>query len=49
MCILTIGNLVPADGVVIQANDLKIDESNITGESDLIEKGHDDFILFSGI
>lgn len=49
VCILTIGNLAPADGVVIQANDLKIDESNITGESDLIEKGHDDFILFSGI
>ncbi|KAK6750359.1 hypothetical protein RB195_002375 [Necator americanus] len=41
------GDLLPADGVLIQANDLKIDESSLTGESDLIRKTpeHDPVIL----
>ncbi|ETE61179.1 Plasma membrane calcium-transporting ATPase 1, partial [Ophiophagus hannah] len=32
------GDLLPADGVLIQGNDLKIDESSLTGESDLVKK-----------
>ena len=32
------GNIIPADGIVLSANDLKIDESALTGESDLLEK-----------
>lgn len=32
------GDLLPADGIVIQSNDLKIDESSLTGESDLVKK-----------
>lgn len=48
ICLLSIGNLVPADGVVLQANDLKIDESNITGESELVDKTLNDVTLFSG-
>ncbi|KHJ92662.1 putative calcium-translocating P-type ATPase, PMCA-type [Oesophagostomum dentatum] len=41
------GDLLPADGVLIQSNDLKIDESSLTGESDLIRKApeHDPIIL----
>ncbi|VDO23768.1 unnamed protein product [Heligmosomoides polygyrus] len=41
------GDLLPADGVLIQSNDLKIDESSLTGESDLIRKApeHDPVIL----
>ncbi|XGW27763.1 hypothetical protein V3C99_007945 [Haemonchus contortus] len=41
------GDLLPADGVLIQSNDLKIDESSLTGESDLIRKTpeHDPIIL----
>lgn len=35
------GDLLPADGVVIQSNDLKIDESSLTGESDQIRKAPD--------
>uniref|UniRef100_A0AC34FP68 Calcium-transporting ATPase n=1 Tax=Panagrolaimus sp. ES5 TaxID=591445 RepID=A0AC34FP68_9BILA len=43
------GDLLPADGVVIQSNDLKLDESSLTGESDLIRKSPDtDPILLSG-
>lgn len=42
-----LGDLLPADGVLIQSNDLKIDESSLTGESDLIRKApeHDPVIL----
>jgi len=33
------GDLLPADGVLIQSNDLKVDESSLTGESDHVKKG----------
>jgi Ca2+ transporting ATPase len=41
------GDLLPADGVVVQSNDLKVDESSLTGESDLIKKheSKDPFLL----
>lgn len=43
------GDLLPADGVLIQGNDLKIDESSLTGESDHVKKTLDkDPILLSG-
>ncbi|VDN02735.1 unnamed protein product [Thelazia callipaeda] len=43
------GDLLPADGFLIQSNDLKIDESSLTGESDLIRKSpEDDPVLLSG-
>ncbi|XP_063071458.1 plasma membrane calcium-transporting ATPase 4 isoform X1 [Engraulis encrasicolus] len=43
------GDLLPADGVMIQGNDLKIDESSMTGESDQIKKSLDkDPLLLSG-
>ncbi|XDA81395.1 hypothetical protein R6Z07M_011298 [Ovis aries] len=32
------GDLLPADGILIQGNDLKIDESSLTGESDHVKK-----------
>ena len=34
-----LGDLLPSDGVIIQSNDLKIDESSLTGESDHVKKG----------
>lgn len=42
-----LGDLLPADGVLIQSNDLKIDESSLTGESDQIKKSteHDPMLL----
>ncbi|MCI4380246.1 hypothetical protein PGIGA_G00237550 [Pangasianodon gigas] len=43
------GDLLPADGVLIQGNDLKIDESSLTGESDHVKKALDkDPMLLSG-
>ncbi|XP_018430540.1 PREDICTED: plasma membrane calcium-transporting ATPase 2-like, partial [Nanorana parkeri] len=43
------GDLLPADGAFIQGNDLKIDESSLTGESDQVRKSVDkDPMLLSG-
>ncbi|XP_041129797.1 plasma membrane calcium-transporting ATPase 2-like isoform X5 [Polyodon spathula] len=43
------GDLLPADGILIQGNDLKIDESSLTGESDHVSKAPDkDPMLLSG-
>ncbi|XP_077327191.1 plasma membrane calcium-transporting ATPase 1 isoform X7 [Lithobates pipiens] len=43
------GDLLPADGVLIQGNDLKIDESSLTGESDHVKKNLEkDPLLLSG-
>lgn len=33
------GDLLPADGIIMQSNDLKVDESSLTGESDHVKKG----------
>ena len=43
------GDLLPADGIILQSNDLKIDESSLTGESDQVKKALDsDPTLLSG-
>uniref|UniRef100_A0A8D2ZHP3 Calcium-transporting ATPase n=1 Tax=Scophthalmus maximus TaxID=52904 RepID=A0A8D2ZHP3_SCOMX len=43
------GDLLPADGILIQSNDLKIDESSLTGESDHVGKSVEkDPMLLSG-
>ncbi|XP_077983703.1 plasma membrane calcium-transporting ATPase 2-like [Glandiceps talaboti] len=49
ICQVKYGDLLPADGIIIQSNDLKIDESSLTGESDQVKKGIDrDLHLLSG-
>lgn len=49
VCQIKYGDLLPADGLVIQSNDLKTDESSLTGESDLIAKSvHRNPFLLSG-
>ncbi|XP_028966499.1 plasma membrane calcium-transporting ATPase 2 [Galendromus occidentalis] len=49
ICQVKYGDLLPADGIIIQSNDLKIDESTLTGESDHVKKGENsDPMLFSG-
>ncbi|KAM7539761.1 hypothetical protein Aperf_G00000043825 [Anoplocephala perfoliata] len=49
VCQIKYGDLLPADGILIQGNDLKIDESALTGESDQVKKNETkDICLFSG-
>lgn len=49
ICQIKYGDLLPADGIVIQSNDLKIDESSLTGESDHVKKGKsNDPMVLSG-
>ena len=49
VCCIKYGDLVPADGVCVQSSDLKIDESSLTGETDLIKKNLvDSMTILSG-
>jgi len=49
ICQIFYGHLIPADGIVIESNDLKVDESSLTGETNLIKKSaHEKAMLFSG-
>jgi len=49
-CSWFVGDLLPADGVIIQSNDLKVDESSLTGESDHVRKSENhDPNLLSGL
>ncbi|CAF1520580.1 unnamed protein product, partial [Rotaria sordida] len=47
ICEIKYGDVLPADGVIIQSNNLKVGESSLTGELDLIEKHEstDPFLL----
>lgn len=44
---LEVGDMIPADGLLLEGYDLKIDESAMTGETDLIKKSasQDPFLL----
>lgn len=49
ICQVKYGDLLPADGIILQSNDIKIDESAMTGESDHVKKSVErDPLLFSG-
>uniref|UniRef100_A0A1W7RAY7 Calcium-transporting ATPase n=1 Tax=Hadrurus spadix TaxID=141984 RepID=A0A1W7RAY7_9SCOR len=49
ICQVKYGDLLPADGILIQSNDVKVDESSLTGESDHVKKGENiNPMLFSG-
>ncbi len=49
ICQIKYGDLLPADGILVQSNDLKIDESSLTGESDHVKKNEAfDPIVLSG-
>uniref|UniRef100_A0A914Z2N8 Calcium-transporting ATPase n=1 Tax=Panagrolaimus superbus TaxID=310955 RepID=A0A914Z2N8_9BILA len=43
------GDLIPADGILLSSNDLKLDESSLTGESDHVKKNiESDPVILSG-
>ena len=48
LCMLKYGDVIPADGIIIQHSDVKVDESSLTGESDMVKKGEKDVSLLSG-
>lgn len=48
ICQLKYGDVIPADGLLVQNNDLKIDESSLTGESDSVKKGNGNPFILSG-
>ena len=50
ICQIKYGDVLPADGILVQNNDLKVDESSLTGESDIVKKGEQymDVSLLSG-
>ncbi|OQV19585.1 Plasma membrane calcium-transporting ATPase 3 [Hypsibius exemplaris] len=49
ICSLKYGDIVPADGVVLNSHDLTVDESSLTGESDFVKKHSDtDIRVLSG-
>ncbi|GAU94661.1 hypothetical protein RvY_06392 [Ramazzottius varieornatus] len=49
LCQLKYGDIVPADGLVLQSHELMLDESSLTGESDPVRKDADiDCKLLSG-
>lgn len=45
LLILRAGDQVPADARVIEARDLQVDESMLTGEADAVDKGSSDEVL----
>ncbi|XP_071523902.1 plasma membrane calcium-transporting ATPase 3-like isoform X2 [Panulirus ornatus] len=49
ICQIKYGDMLPADGLLIQGSDLKVDESSLTGESDQVNKSEtSDPLLYSG-
>lgn len=38
ICCIKYGDLIPADGLVVHSNELNVDESSLTGETNLINK-----------
>ncbi|GFZ08801.1 ATPase E1-E2 type family protein [Actinidia rufa] len=46
--LLKVGDQVPADGLFLDGQGIKVDESNITGETDTIEVNHSHEFLLSG-
>ncbi|KAF4130119.1 Plasma membrane calcium transporter ATPase C terminal [Phytophthora infestans] len=43
-----LGDIIPADGIVFDEKEIKMDESAMTGESDLLSKNADNPFLLSG-
>lgn len=49
VCFIKYGDIVPADGLIIQSNDIKVDESSLTGETNLVKKNETkNIVLLSG-
>ncbi|XP_029655268.1 plasma membrane calcium-transporting ATPase 4-like [Octopus sinensis] len=49
ICHLKYGDLIPTDGLILHSNDLRVDESSLTGESDIVKKNKtDNPLVYSG-
>ncbi|BFU23149.1 plasma membrane calcium ion-transporting ATPase, putative [Entamoeba histolytica] len=45
---LSVGDVLPADGIYLKGNGVRIDESEMTGESASVKKSEDNFVCLSG-
>lgn len=45
---MAVGDQIPADGILLSGNDVKVDESGMTGESDEIKKSLEKDIFMIG-
>jgi Ca2+-transporting ATPase len=48
VALVEMGDILPADGILIEGHHVKCDESKLTGESDAIKKSEKDPFLLSG-
>ena len=49
ICLVKPGDSLPADGILLQSHDVRVDESSLTGESDQVQKGTEcDPVFLSG-
>lgn len=48
LCLLKTGTIIPADGVLIQINELIINESAIGGQANVVKGHNEDPLVFSG-
>ncbi|GAT95506.1 plasma membrane calcium-transporting ATPase putative [Entamoeba histolytica] len=45
---LDVGDIIPADGIYIHGNDLRVDQASMTGESVAVRKTSENFSMMSG-
>ena len=48
LCVLKVGTIIPADGIVVVSSDLATNEVALTGNNNALVKGENDILVFAG-